>query len=359
MEGKYVIGIDISKNDFKACFLQYRKDLQASIKASRTFTNTAKGTRDFLAWSLKHQKEQLPLCFVMEATGAYHEPLAWFLYQADQLVSIVLPDRAKAYKASLGLKSKNDKVDARNLAYMGATQALARWQPISKQIYGLRALTRHLEDLQQLRTSLLNQQEQLKYSMYPLKEVNKSVRDTIKALDKQIARCKEKIQASITADENLHKKVAHMCTIKGVSTMTVAVIIAETNGFALISNQRQLTSYAGYDVKENQSGNRVGKTRITKKGNAHIRRAMHLPAFNMVRYQVKTFENLYNRVYAKTGIKMKAYVAIQAKLLRMLYTLWNKEVDFDTEYYKKTAGTRVPAARDELSDRTPSPLLVL
>ena len=53
-------------------------------------------------------------------------------------------------------------------------------------------------------------------------------------------------------------------------------------GFA---NQRQLVSYAagppgGYDVVENQSGNRSGKTRISKKGNSRIRRILHLPAFN-------------------------------------------------------------------------------
>jgi len=37
-------------------------------------------------------------------------------------------------------------------------------------------------------------------------------------------------------------------------------------------NQRQLVSFAGYDVIENSSGKHRGKTKISKKGNAHIRR---------------------------------------------------------------------------------------
>jgi transposase len=45
-------------------------------------------------------------------------------------------------------------------------------------------------------------------------------------------------------------------------------------------NQRNLVSYAGYDLVENQSGTRSGKTRISKQGNHRIRRVLHLPAFN-------------------------------------------------------------------------------
>ncbi|WP_221391981.1 transposase [Dyadobacter sp. NIV53] len=40
----------------------------------------------------------------------------------------------------------------------------------------------------------------------------------------------------------------------------------ETNGFELIRNKKQLSSYAGFDVKEKQSGTSIkGKPRISKK----------------------------------------------------------------------------------------------
>jgi transposase len=54
--------------------------------------------------------------------------------------------------------------------------------------------------------------------------------------------------------------------------MSAVTVIAETNGFTLFENSKQLVSYAGYDVVENQSGKRVGKTSISKKGNYRIRR---------------------------------------------------------------------------------------
>jgi transposase len=37
-----------------------------------------------------HQKEALPVVYVMEATGIYYELLAWYLHQKDYQVSVLL-----------------------------------------------------------------------------------------------------------------------------------------------------------------------------------------------------------------------------------------------------------------------------
>ena len=104
----------------------------------------------------------------------------------------------------------------------------------------------------------------------------------------------------------------------------------------LITSQSQLTSYAGYDVVENQSGSRAGKTRISKRGNSHIRHALHFPSLNVVRYELDVFSNLYERVYEATKIKMKGYVAVQRKLLCTVYALWKKNEAFDPKYINKS-----------------------
>mgnify|MGYP000961798970 CR=1 FL=1 len=44
--------------------------------------------------------------------------------------------------------------------------------------------------------------------------------------------------------------------------LTVAKILAETDGLELFENSKQLVSYAGYDVDENCSGKHKGKTKI-------------------------------------------------------------------------------------------------
>ena len=127
--------------------------------------------------------------------------------------------------------------------------------------------------------------------------------------------------------------------------MTVATVLGETNGFALFKSIPQLISYAGYDVVENQSGNHRGKTRISKKGNSHIRRAMHMPAFNMIKYNTGNFKPFFERIFERNHQKMKAYVAVQKKLLVLIYTLWKK-----TEAYKPN--TKVNTSGNE--DTAPS-----
>ncbi|MBK9212373.1 MAG: IS110 family transposase [Saprospiraceae bacterium] len=60
-------------------------------------------------------------------------------------------------------------------------------------------------------------------------------------------------------------KFARVCKLHGIATLSAATIIAETGGFELFENYKQVVSYAGYDVVENQSGKHQGKTKISKK----------------------------------------------------------------------------------------------
>ncbi len=68
----------------------------------------------------------------------------------------MLPNKAKAYLKAVGLKSKNDSIDAAGLARLGAEQHLAEWQPCSEQLRSLKMLTPHHERLQHTKTSLNN-----------------------------------------------------------------------------------------------------------------------------------------------------------------------------------------------------------
>lgn len=334
MNVKYSVGIDISKRDFKACMVILGDDQSVKVKGSHTFANTPTGYEQLKKWCTKKQKEALPVTFIMEATGVYSERLAWYLHQQGYSLSVVLANRSSAFLKSLGLKSKTDKIDAKGLATMAAVQKLPEWKPLSDKIYDLRAITRHLEDLQQIRTRLINQKESHLHSHRPVEAIGDSIDLLLEQIEEQLKQADKDIKALIEEDDQLSQKVACITSIKGVSIRTAAVVIAETNGFALITNAKQLISYTGYDVKENQSGNRQGKSRITKKGNSHIRRAMHCPSLNVVRFQKGVFKDLYERVYDRTGIKMKGYVAVQAKLLKIMYTLWKKEEAFSESYDK-------------------------
>jgi transposase len=137
---------------------------------------------------------------------------------------------------------------------MGCEQCLALWQPISKNLYQLRSLTRLQESLQEQKTVLTNQLEAFSHQMYPSKQAAESVRQLVKAIDKELVKLEKQIHLLIQQDPLLKEKCEKLTSVPGIGVYTFAVIVAETNGFALIENQAQLVSYAGYDVRENQSG---------------------------------------------------------------------------------------------------------
>ena len=178
------------------------------------------------------------------------------------------------------------------------------------------------------KTQCRNQQHALDYSAIGDDFITKQNAKLLAVYDQQLESLEKAIHQLIEQDAVLKEQVERLTAIKGLALLSVAVLIAETNGFEGFANQRQLVSYAGYDVIENQSGNRSGKTRISKKGNSRIRRILHLPAFNAVRFGEPTCQALYERVYQKTNTKMKAYVAVQKKLLLLAYALWRHQTKY-------------------------------
>jgi transposase len=343
---RYSLGLDVDKVSIKACLKVKKDSAKSLVKATKTFSNTILGFKELDQWIKKHKKlpnDQLKIN--MEATGVYHEHLAWHLHQLNYLVHIILPLRAKRYMQSLGIKSKNDKIDAQGLADMGMQQELDQWKPCSKNLLLLRSLTRQIEMLQESRTAFRNQLESATHLANCDKMVIRNLKSWIAKIEKDIKKLKERIAQFIIEDPALQNKYKLVEPIKGLGVLTFATIIAETGGFELFENQKQLISYAGYDVVEDQSGKRVGRTRISKKGNTHIRRIMHMASFNMVTYKVSPFHQLYSRVYDRTKIKMKGYVAIQRKLLCMIYALWKNNTVFDPGYLERTtSGNHDPKA---------------
>lgn len=336
---KHGLGIDMAMEKFDACLSIIDEQQRVTVISQRSFKNNKKGFEIFLAWVLKKTKQfALPAVYLMEATGIYYEQLAWFLHRQQCTVSVMLPNKAKKYKDALGLKSKTDRIDAKGLAQMACEQNNTIWKPLSDSLYLLRLITRQIQSIAEQSTVLKNQLHALHYGMYRDKDIEKMYARQIGLLQKNKKGLELRIKKIVEEDTILKKKFADICKIKGLGLQSLAVIIAETNGFAAFENVSQLVSYAGYDVVENQSGKRSGKTRISKKGNSHIRRCLHFPAFNTIKYEVEPFKNLYERIYERSKIKMKGYTAVQKKLLIVIYTLWKKDEAFDQNYQDKISG---------------------
>jgi transposase len=330
---KYSLGVDMSFKTFHVCLSVIEDDQQVKVKASTSFSNNTEGFKLLIGWINRHYKQkELPLSIVMEATGVYYERCALTLFLAGYKVSVVLPNVAKKFLGSIGQKSKNDKIDAKGLSRMGAERKLDEWQPMEDYFYTLRSYTRQHESLQQTKTILNNQKHAVENQAHPNPLVLTQLQQLVDTIEGQIKELFKAIDKHIASNKVVSDKVQGICKIKGVGILTAAVVLAETNGFALFKNIPQLVSYSGYDVVEDQSGNHVGATRISKHGNGHIRRALYMPAFHAGNWEQSIFQDLYQRVFDRTKLKMKAYVAVQKKLLTTIFSLWKSNTAFDKNY---------------------------
>jgi transposase len=334
---RYCVGLDISKDTLQVCLSVIDSTGRVTVKATTKVVNKPAGFSVLLNWITRHRKLELPLTYLMESTGVYHEAVAWYLHQQDQSVSILLPNKAKYYLKSWAISLRTTKSMPRVYLGWDLNSKLPVWKPLSKNLYALRLLTRQHQRLQELKTQSTNQQHALEHSAFDNGFITKQLTNLVKVYDQQLTALEAAIAQLIDEDPVLKPRIEQLVKIKGLALLSVAVLVAETNGFEGFTNQRHLVSYAGYDVVENQSGNHSGKTRISKKGNSRLRRILHMPAFNAVRFNEPTCKALYERVYERSGIKMKAYVAVQKRLLLMAYALWRHGVDYDPEYLANRA----------------------
>ena len=95
-----MVGIDIGKDTFVACF--GRVDLQQHVSFGKeiAFANTLAGFSALLAWATKQQAVAVPCCLVVEATGVYHQELVYFLADNTQALIVLLPNRVKHFAQS-------------------------------------------------------------------------------------------------------------------------------------------------------------------------------------------------------------------------------------------------------------------
>lgn len=340
---KQVAGIDVAQNELVVSVGRLKGDLTSEIYGYKTFTNTPKGFKELIEWVKKISIPDSSLRYVMEATGVYHEALAYYLVEDKQAVSIVMPAKMSNFQKTLEIKTITDKTASEVITRFGLEKSLATWQKPKKVYRDIRQLTRERDQLIAQRTVLKNQIHAEKAEAFPNRNTLQRTESHIKFVDSQVKEIMREINDFINQDKEVRKLVMLIGSVPGIGILTAAIILSETNGFDLIRNKKQLTSYTGLDVKEKESGTSVkSKPKISKKGNRYIRKAMHFPALTAIRHDER-FKEIYARMVQKHGIKMKAAVAIQRKLLELTYTIYKTNNPYDTNYLKNKDAVKIRA----------------
>jgi transposase len=135
-------------------------------------------------------------------------------------------------------------------------------------------------------------------------------------------------------DEKMKKDIELLISVKGIGEKTALNFLVEMGGdVRLFNNDKKLIAAAGLDPITYQSGKYKGKSKISKRGNRHLRRVIWLMAVRVI------ISNDLFRAYffkrRKGGLIYKmAVLATAHKLIRVMFSMLINERHFEPERRK-------------------------
>ena len=189
-------------------------------------------------------------------------------------------------------------------------------------------MVRHLESLQTMRQQESNRLQAGVPSM--------AVRETLEAhivfLDEQIKQLTQRIRDHIDHHPDLKQQKDLLTSIPGIADVTATKLLAEIPSLERFHGASQLAAYAGLTPRQHQSGSSVFRRgRMAKTGNAHLRRALYMPALVALRWN-PTIMVFADRLRERGKHKMVIVGAVMRKLLHIVYGVLKSQRPFDPNY---------------------------
>jgi len=300
-----ILGIDIAKQKFDVALLR-----GAKFK-TKVFANTRTGFEALQKWLLEHQVDCVHAC--LEATGAYWQDLAEWLHDAGHVVSAVNAAKVHAYGRSELSRTKTDRQDAKLIARFCQAVQPGPWQPKPIEERELFALVRRLDGL----TVMLTQEQTRLDTAHPA--IASDIEAHVQALERAIEALRQRIHDHIDRHPGLRAQRDLLASIPGIGEATLAQLLARWSTLAQMTSVRQWVAQTGISPRERSSGSSVrGSGRITKLGDARLRKALYFPAI-VARQHNPVIRSFAERLQARGKRPLQIVVACMRKLLHIIY----------------------------------------
>jgi transposase len=313
-----LVGIDVSKATLSVALLD---PITRSLRWERSFPNTITGVREIL------RRTPFDVPWVLEPTGAYSLSVAKQARAAERRVLLAPPRKAKAFLASLQDRAKTDRLDSRGLARYGLAVPLRPYPIKSEAMEEVDQLLAARRGLTQALASLGQQRKALPAAADALQPALTALQTQRDALDRQIAK--------LVATSPVAPLATTLRRVPGIGPVTSAAVATCLQEKAF-SHPDAVVAHVGLDVQVRDSGRRVGKRALSKRGNPELRRLLFLAAASNVRSKSSPFKAQYQRELAKGLPKTAALCAVARKIARTCWSLARHNTQFDpTRIYRQ------------------------
>jgi transposase len=300
------IGIDISKQTFDAAILFGDGKLK-----HKKFSNHPSKFPEFLLWIQKNNATSSHSC--MEATGVYGALLAEYLFDQGIPISVVNPARTKGFSQSELSRTKNDKSDALLIARFSAAMKPSLWAPEPINVRQLKAMTRRLDALAEMKQQELNRLDVADIVVQP------DIKHHIKQLTKGIEKLQQDILSHIDKDPCLKNQKNLLLSIPGIGEKTISKLLSYFSSVERFDNAKKMASFCGIAPREFQSGSSVNRRgSMSKIGSSSLRKALFFPAMVALKHN-PTLINLNKRMTKQGKPKMVIIGAAMRKLIHIIY----------------------------------------
>lgn len=329
-------GIDVSKDHIDVC--QQANGQPGGQQATRRFPNTSGGHQRLLDWLDGSPEEKARI--VVESTGRYGLDLTYALHRARSTeVMVANPKALRGFAKAQMRRTKTDAVDAAVIADYALRMPFTPWEPPAEAVRELQSIARRIQALTVDRAREKNRLQSTTDSASASRVVVNDIEVNLRHLSRRIDELTRQAVKLVNGSPRLRQAYGHLTSVRGIARKSAVLLLGELATLPKGMSVRQWVAHAGLDPKRHESGTSVrAPERISKIGNARIRRALYMPAHSAIRHEPRVGA-FYEKLLRKGKPKMVAVVAVMRKLLHAIYGMLKHGQDFDGEKFYATPQT--------------------
>lgn len=255
----------------------------------------------------------------MEATGSYHELLVDLAQATGMVVYVLNPRDVKKYAEGVGRRGKTDRLDAEVLARYVAHEQLPPAVARS-------AAQRSMEQLLKRRSKVVALQTGLAQSWRGVAGVKAELKAVSAAYARLLKRVDALVRELLAELPDIDADAKQLRTIPGYGPVG-SVVVAHALQRLPFSRVDAFIAHTGLDPRPHDSGDKRGRRRVSKRGPAALRAALHMCAMSASR--TKTWRPYYEQQRAKGLSGTEALVVLARKMARTAYGICRSNTAFD------------------------------
>lgn len=163
---------------------------------------------------------------------------------------------------------------------------------------------------------------------------------------RSLVRQRAEIEQAAVAALHQNRDYQLLRQIPGIGPINAMAIIAEAGDIRRFGHHRQFLKFCGLDLATQQSGTFRGQTKLSKYGNARLRRIFWIASQVAIQQRENSFRDKFERYIAKDrdnkDQRRKALTAIAAKMARVVHAVIKTGSDYRPFFEGAVPGGRTP-----------------